>query len=199
MFQRKSRPDFYALLIQQATSIRDTVCALCAYCDNPTKENGDFVKEKEHESDQVHYTLEDAINSTFITPIDRDDLFRLSIAIDDLADYAWTTVRDLRIYDILPDQNLIDMANILLQMSEGLLRCVQYLKTNRALVAAEAKKVKKLENRMNEKHHASIAELFASDDVKKILKYREIYSHMNHASDKGDICADLLQNIVVKI
>jgi uncharacterized protein Yka (UPF0111/DUF47 family) len=199
MFKRKTHPDFYKLLIQQATSIRDTVCALCTYCDNPTVENGDFVKTKERESDQVHYMLEDAINSTFITPIDRDDLFRLSTAVDDLADYAWTTVRDLRIYDIQPDKNLTEMANILLEMAEGLLSCMQNLATNHAFVAAEAKQVKKLENRMNEKHHASIAELFASEDIKKILKYREIYSHMNHASDKGDICADLLQNIVVKI
>jgi hypothetical protein len=52
---------------------------------------------------------------------------------------------------------------------------------------------------MNERFHESIAELFASDDIKRILKYREIYSHMNHASDKGDMCADLLQDIVVKL
>ena len=52
---------------------------------------------------------------------------------------------------------------------------------------------------MNVRFHESIAELFTSDDIKKILKYREIYSHMNHASDKGDMCADLLQDIVVKL
>lgn len=199
MFKRKICPDFYSILIQQAQTIRDTVNALCVYCETPTKENGDFVKTMEHESDQVHYSLENAINCTFITPIDRDDLFRLSTAIDDLADYAWTTVKDLRIYDIPPDRNLKDMANILMQMADGLLLCMKNLEVNHALVAAEAKKVKKLENAMNEKFHSSIAELFNSDDFKKILKYREIYSHMNHASDKGDICADMLQNIVVKI
>lgn len=199
MFRRKTCPNFYTILIQQAQSIRDTVKALCIYCETPTKENGDIVKEKEHEADQVHYNLEDSINCTFITPIDRDDLFRLSTAIDDLADYAWTTVKDLRIYDIVPDKNLSSMANILLQMADGLLLCVKNLECNHPLVATEAKKVKKLENVMNEKFHVSIAELFASNDFKKILKYREIYSHMNHASDKGDICADLLQNIVVKI
>ena len=44
-----------------------------------------------------------------------------------------------------------------------------------------------------------IAELFSSDDLKKILKYREIYSHMNHASDKGDASADILLDIIVKL
>lgn len=199
MLKRKESLDFYSILIAQTQMVCDTVRALCAFCENPTTENGDFVKAKEREADQVHYQLVEAINHTFITPIDRDDLFRLSSSIDDLADYAWTTVKDLHIYDILPDRNLCSMAQILLQMAEGILVCVTALKNNRSHVAGEAKKVKKLENAMNVRFHESIAELFASDDIKKILKYREIYSHMNHASDKGDMCADLLQDIVVKL
>ncbi len=199
MFKRKENLDFYSILTQQAQTIRDTVDALCTFCEDPTPENGDLVKSKEQEADQIRYQLVDAINHTFITPIDRDDLFRLSTSIDDLADYAWTTVKDLHIYDILPDKNLHSMAKILLQMADGLLICVKNLKNNHAVVAAEANKVKKLENVLNVRFHESIAELFTSDDFKKILKYREIYSHMNHASDKGDISADLLQDIVVKL
>ena len=171
---------------------------MCDYCDRPTPENGDLVKAKEQEADQVRYQLVDAINRTFITPIDRDDLFRLSTAIDDLADYAWTTVKDLRIYDIPPDNNLASLVAILLQMAEGLLICVENLESHHPVVATEVNKVKKLENVMNARFHESIAELFESDDIRKILKYREIYSHMNHASDKGDFCADLLQDIIVK-
>jgi len=199
MFKRKESLDFYSTLNLQAQAIRDTVAALCSFCDAPTPENGDFVKAKEREADQVHYQLVDAINRSFITPIDRDDLFRLSTSIDDLADYAWTTVKDLHIYDISPDKNLCSMVTILLQMAEGLLVCVKNIQNNRPLAAAEAKKVKKLENIMNVRYHESIAELFTSDDFKKILKYREIYSHMNHASDKGDMCANLIQDIVVKL
>ena len=199
MVKRKESCDFYSILIQQAQVVRDTVSALCVFCENPTAENGDFIKAKEREADQVRYQLIDAINRTFITPIDRDDLFRLSTSIDDLADYAWTTVKDLHIYDIPPDKNLLSMARILLQMADGLLLCIVNLKGNHPLVATEATKVKKLENMMNVRYHESIAELFESDDFKKVLKYREIYSHMNHASDKGDMCADLLQDIVVKL
>lgn len=198
MIKQKKAPNFYSVLISQARAVRDTVGALCVFCENPTPENGDYVKTKEREADQVRYQLVDAINRTFITPIDRDDLFRLSTAIDDLADYAWTTVKDLRIYDIPPDRSLASMAAILLQMADGLLVCVQNLESHHATVSLEAVKVKKLENLMNARFHESIAELFTSDDVKRILKYREIYSHMNHASDKGDVCADMLQDIVVK-
>ena len=199
MFKRKESLNFYGLLIQQAQVIRDAVEALCVFCEAPTQENGDVVKVKEKEADTVRRELVDDINRTFITPIDRDDLYRLSSSIDDLADYAWTTVKEIRIYDIQPDAHLLEMARTLLKMADGLLVCVQNLEKNHAVVSTEATKVKKLENTLNVQFHKSIAELFEADDIKKILKYREIYSHMNHAADKGDFSADILLDIVVKL
>ena len=199
MFKRKESLNFYALLIQQAQVIRDAVQALCDFCQDPTQEKGDFVKVKEKEADDIRRELVDDINRTFITPIDRDDLYRLSTSIDDLADYAWTTVKEARIYDITPDDHLLAMARTLLQMADGLLVCMQKLEKDHAGVAVEATKVKKLENALNVQFHQSIAELFEADDIKKILKYREIYNHMNHAADKGDFSADILLDIVVKL
>ena len=199
MFKGKEGFYFYGLLIERAQVIRDAGEALCVFCETPTQENGDFVKVKEKEADTVRRELVDDINRTFITPIDRDDLYRLSSSIDDLADYAWTTVKESRIYDIQPDAHLLEMARTLLKMADGLLVCVQNLEKNHAVVSTEATKVKKLENTLNVQFHKSIAELFEADDIKKILKYREIYSHMNHAADKGDFSADILLDIVVKL
>ena len=199
MFKRKESLNFYALLIQQAQVIRDAVQALCDFCQDPTQEKGDFVKVKEKEADAIRRQLVEDINCTFITPIDRDDLYRLSTSIDDLADYAWITVKEVRIYDIHPDQHLLTMAQTLLKMADGLLICTQKLEKDHAGVAAEATKVKKLENTLNVQFHQSIAELFEEEDIKKILKYREIYNHMNHAADKGDFSADILLDIVVKL
>lgn len=91
------------------------------------------------------------------------------------------------------------MAGTLLEMADGLLVCMENLEKNQAKVYEEATRVKKLENTLNVQFHQSIADLFSSDDLKKILKYREIYSHMNHASDKGDASADILLDIIVKL
>ena len=199
MFKKKESLNFYNLLVRQTQVVRDAVQALCDFCENPTQERGDFVKVKEKEADAVRRELVDDINRTFITPIDRDDLYRLSTSIDDLADYAWTTVKEIRIYDITPDAHLLTMARTLLKMADGLLVCTQKLEKDHAGVAAEATKVKKLENTLNVRFHQSIAALFEEDDIKKILKYREIYNHMNHAADKGDFSADILLDIVVKL
>ena len=121
MRKRKESLNFYSLLIRQMTVIRDAVAALCDYCEEPSQEKGDFVKIKEKEADAVRRELVEDINRTFITPIDREDLFRLSSSVDDLADYAWTTVKELRIYDIAPDEHLLRMARTLLDMAGGLL------------------------------------------------------------------------------
>ena len=199
MFKRKESLNFYSLLIRQVTVIRDAVAALCRYCQEPTQENGDFVKVKEKEADAIRRELVEDINHTFITPIDREDLFRLSSSADDLADYAWTTEKELRIYEIPPDEHVVTMSNTLLQMAEGLLVCVQNLEKDHAKVYQEATRVKKLENTLNVQFHKSMTELFAGDDFRRILKYREIYSHLNHASDKGDASADILLDIIVKL
>ena len=68
MFKRKESLNFYALLIRQAQVIRDAVEALCAFCEDPTQEKGDFVKVKEKEADAIRRELVDDINRTFITP-----------------------------------------------------------------------------------------------------------------------------------
>ena len=80
MFKRKESLNFYSLLIKQAEVIRDAVAALCAYCQEPTKERGDFVKVKEKEADAVRRELVEDINRTFITPIDREDIYAISTA-----------------------------------------------------------------------------------------------------------------------
>ena len=108
-------------------------------------------------------------------------------------------MKEVRIYDVQPDKNLLTMARTLLKMADGLVVCVEKLEKDHSGVAVEATKVKKLENTLNVQFHQSIAELYESDDIKKILKYREIYNHMNHAADKGDFSADILLDIVVKL
>lgn len=198
-FLKKPSLNFYGMLIAHTQATRDAVDQLCVYFANPTVENGIMVKTKERGADQARHRLIDEINATFVTPIDREDLFRLSSAIDDLADYAATTVKDMDIYDIKPDKNLLDMALMLRDMADGLLLSVTNLEKNKDLAAAEATKVKKKENAINTRFHQSFANLFESDDIKMILKYREIYNHMNHASDKGDLAADMLLDIIVKL
>ena len=115
-----------------------------------------------------------------------------------MLDYAWYAVKELRIYHINPDPAIGDMANLLLQMAQSLLDCLRMLEHNPAQCNEHAVQIKKMENRLNARFHQAMNDLFEQDDIRTILKYREVYAHFNHASDKGDHAADLLLDILVK-
>lgn len=196
---KKGAVNFFNMLRDQAAVTVDGVKALLAYCDDPSTENGDKVIEFEHLADDKRRLLISEINKTFITPIEREDLFALSGAIDDIVDYARTAVEELRVYNILPDEHLKKMCSLLLNIATNLLNATSHLENNRDIAADDAIKVKKLENTTNEIYHAALSDLFESDDFKHVFKYREIYRHMNRASDKGDNAADILLGILMKL
>ena len=198
MLRKKEKVNFYTLLIQQAQCTVDGVKLLCAYCANPDEACGDQIKELEMLGDRKRSHLIAEINNSFITPIDREDLFRLSGTIDDVLDYAWYTVKELRIYHIDPDRAIGDMAPLLLEMAESLRDCMRMLEHNTAQCNFHAVQDKKLENRLNARFHQAMNDLFEQEDLRAILKYREVYAHFNHASDKGDHAADILLDILVK-
>lgn len=198
MLHKKPKINFYTLLIEQAECTVSGVKLLCAYCNHPEETCGDQIKELEMLGDRKRSRLIAAINDSFITPIDREDLFRLSGTIDDVLDYAWYAVKELRIYHINPDPAIGDMANLLLQMAQSLLDCLRMLEHNPAQCNEHAVQIKKMENRLNARFHQAMNDLFEQDDIRTILKYREVYAHFNHASDKGDHAADLLLDILVK-
>jgi uncharacterized protein Yka (UPF0111/DUF47 family) len=199
LIKNKKRNDFYVLLGNQASLTVDGVKALCDYCDDPTDEKGAKVKEFEVKADTARRLLISEINKTFVTPIDREDLFDLSCAIDDIIDYAATTIEELGIYKIKPDEYCKELAEIMLKHATGIYTAVTYLENNKDMSSDEAVKIKKLENVANSLYHKALSELFESDDLKKILKTREIYRHLNNAVDKGDHAADVLLNIIVKM
>lgn len=199
LFKRKKSTNFYEMLTNQSSLTVEGVQALCDYCDDPTDEKGAKVKEYEVKADTARRLLISEINKTFITPIDREDLFDLSSAIDDIVDYAATTIEELGIYKLKPDNFVKQMSEIVLQQTTGILKAVTYLERNKDMSSDESVKIKKLENKANELYHTALSELFDSDDLKNILKTREIYRHLNNAADKGDHCADVLLNIIVKM
>lgn len=198
MLLKRKKLSFFDLLIEQAEYTVEGVELLCEYCAAPDETLGDRIKDIELQADRVRSNLACEINRSYVTPLDREDLFRLSGTIDDVMDYTWYTVKELRIYQIDPDKAIAEMAQILLQMAECLLDSVHLLEKNRAQCRKNAIQIKKLENQINARFHEAMNTLFQQDDIKNILRYREVYAHINHASDKGDRAADILMDILLK-
>lgn len=87
--------DFLGMLIKQAEKVQQGTEYLVEFINNPNEENMKKVLQTEEEADELRRLLIDDLNRAFITPFDREDIFALSRAIDDIVDYAKSTVEEM--------------------------------------------------------------------------------------------------------
>src|SRR5688572_24950427 len=124
----KRKPNhFIERLEQQAQFLVLGTEALQEYMKKPSKKNAKQVRAFEKEADEVRRMLIDELNQTFVTPIDREDLFALSRAIDDVLDYTDSTTKEMFALDITPDETLRSMADILHKCAQEILLAIQRL------------------------------------------------------------------------
>ena len=200
----KPQPNrFIQLLIQQAEYTVKGMEALQEYMDDPCRERAGVVTRMEKEADEVRRILIDELNRTFVTPIDREDIFALSRAIDDIIDYGYTTVGEMDILEVEPNDYSRRMSSLLCDAAREIYAGVQRLADHPGVAEDHAVRAKALENRIETVYREAIAELFHRpqdiEHVVEMLKLREIYRHLSNAADRGDEAANVLSDIVVKM
>jgi predicted phosphate transport protein (TIGR00153 family) len=158
---------------------------------------------KEKEADEARRILIDDLNRTFVTPFDREDIFALSRTIDDVLDYAYSTVSELEILKVGPTAYMESMAALLRDAAYELFSAVNCLDEHPAVANDHAQRAKALENRVEGVYREALADLFrGAEDIKhviKMMKLREVYRHLSNAADRGDEAANVIADIVVKI
>ncbi|OGP93448.1 MAG: hypothetical protein A2157_19515 [Deltaproteobacteria bacterium RBG_16_47_11] len=189
---------FFELLAQQSSKTVEGLEALWNFAENGTKENANLVRNIEREADELRRILVEELDSTFITPLDREDIYALSRAIDDVVDYANTTVDEMEIYEVKGDQHIRDMVNILRKAARELNDAVKIMKDYPRIASEHAVKAKSYENTMEKAYHFALADLFKGTDTVYMLKMREIYRHLSNAADRGDEAANIISSIVMK-
>lgn len=190
--------DFYRLLEEQSEFIVKSVSALDSYVGTLDPSFAAEVKSLEKEADRKRNELVQELNKTFITPFDREDIYLLSKALDDILDYYKTTVNEMEIYQIGLSAELTEFMQMLQQGSGAIREAVRMLKQNASLSAQNAVKAKKCENKVEEIYRKSVAQLLESDDIKYIIKMREIYRHLSNCADRIDEAADIICHILMK-
>ena len=202
LFKRKPNK-FLQLLTDHAALMVQCFEALDEYMKDQDKKYAKRVSALEKEADELRRILIDDLNRTFITPFDREDIFALSLAIDDMIDYGNTTVDEMVILDIKTNDYVRRMVNLLHQSSERIYLGVVRLADRPSITIDHAMEAKSLENRVEEVYREALADLFHGpknvDHVVKMLKLREVYRHLSNAADRGDEAANLLSNIVIKM
>jgi hypothetical protein len=202
IFSKKKPNRFTELLIRQAEYSVEGMQVLLSYVREPSEELARKVTEIEKEADEVRRVLIDELNQTFVTPIDREDIFALSLTIDDVLDYADTTVEEMYMLDIVPNAYIERMVSLLTDAAREIYLGVMRLEDHPSVANDHAVRAKALENRMETVYREAIADLFRGprdiDHVVEMLKLREIYRHLSNAADRGDQAANVIGDIVVK-
>ena len=200
----KKQPDrFVQLLLQQTDYTVKGMEALKEYMEDPCTERAQVITKMEKEADEVRRILIDELNHTFVTPIDREDIHALSRAIDDIIDYGYTTVGEMDILEVHPNNYLRRMVSLLRDAAREIHMSVLRLSDHPAVAEDHAVRAKALENRVETVYREALADLFSLprdvEHVVEMLKLREIYRHLSNAADRGDEAANVLTDIVVKM
>jgi len=202
IFARKKPNRFTELLIMQAKYTFDGWQVLLQYVREPDEELARQVSDIEKHADEIRRILIDELNRTFVTPIDREDIFALSLAVDDLLDYANTTAEEMTLLEVTPNNFMERMVSLLSESAREIHMGVMRLEDHPSVANDHAVRAKALENRMEKVYREAIADLFHMprdvDHVVEMLKLREIYRHLSNAADRGDAAANIIGDIVVK-
>lgn len=200
----KKREDIFICRIHsQASLTLEGLEALNKYFENNDPDAAKLLTKKEKEADEARRILIDELNRTFVTPFDREDIFALSGAIDDVLDYAYSTASEMDIFGIQATPFMKRIASLLRDAAYEILQAVDRLEEHPNVAGDHVKRAKALENRVEETYREALADLFSHaeslDDMLEILKFREVYRHLSNAADRGDQAANAIANIVVKI
>ncbi len=202
-FFKPRKDKFVLLLIEQAEITLEGMDALESYMKKRSTKHAASVRQAEKDADEVRRILIDELNRTFVTPIDREDLFALSRAIDDVMDYAYATVGEMEVLDVEPNDYLRRLVSLLQDAAEEIHLAMLRLKENPGVAAEHASRAKALENRVEQVYREAVADLFSGPDdvhhVMEMLKLRELYRHLSNCADRGDEAANVIHDIVVKI
>lgn len=199
----KKKPDkFILMLIEQAALTFKGLELLQEYMKFHKHELAEQLTKTEKEADEVRRILIAELNKTFVTPIDREDIFALSRAIDDVLDYAYSTVSEMDVLDVEPTTFMARMTSLVKDATYELYMAMQRLEEHPAVAAEHSQRAKALETRVERVYREAIADIFSGPEdvhhVFEMLKRREVLRHLSNAADRVDEAANLIADIVVK-
>jgi len=156
----------------------------------------------EHDADEIAHEMMRKLNTTFVTPIDREDIHALTSALDDIMDFTYTAADHMVLYEITePTEAAIKLSAILAQAAEVVAGAVHALRDMKqpSIIREACIAVNRLENQGDHVNREALATLFKMHDKPiEALKWREIYNHIETGIDKCEDVADILEAIVLK-
>ncbi len=157
------------------------------------------IKEVEHKCDHLTHQIISRLNTTFVTPIDREDIHALAKSLDDVMDAVDACAKVIRLYKIgTVRYGARELAHVVSLSVDQVRHALEALEKKTG-VAQRAVEINRLENEADRVHEESLRRLFDEErDPVMIIKWKEILDFLEEATDRCEDVANLLEGVVVK-
>lgn len=196
---------FFEYFIEASELIKDSADILCAAMegDEEVETCMQKIDELEQKVDDVTDTAISKLNKTFITPLDREDIYSISHKLDDVADSIQSTIEKMHLYNATPaSEGTKELAKYLYKATKQLEKVFAQLssiKKHRLKLQARCSRIVALEDKGDRLYREEVAKLFREcKDPIEIIKWKEILSDLEQTLDICEDVANLLKGVVLK-
>lgn len=199
----EARNKFVAMLVAHAVAAREATVALQQALDSPGAEAVERLHGLAIEAAERRRVLVDELHDTFVTPLDREDIYNLSHSLERMVNYAHTTIEEIHLLQVDADEPIRRMVGLVREQAENLEAAMQRLPGNPRVADDHADHVHEKEHAVERVYRDAIRALFAHATdmatLPRILYRREVYRHISNMADRAASAANVLGMIVMKI
>ncbi len=195
--------DFFSMFEKAAVNVNKSATLLVEMLENlgAAEVKAKEIYEAEQEGDMLTHEVMRKLNKTFLTPIDREDIHALVGCIDDVLDLIWATADRAVLFklDSAP-QEAIELSKTLLETTEFITKAIDCLKDKKySYIQEYCIEINRLENRGDRIFRKGLVKLFENiKDPILVIKWKEVYEHLEDATDTCEDVANILESIVLK-
>ncbi|MDD1689857.1 MAG: DUF47 family protein [Methanoregula sp.] len=194
---------FFDLFEKQAGIVKEAAWQLVALTEDFTnvKEKRHAIEKLEHKGDLLTHDIYHQLNTTFITPLDPEEISRLASTMDDVLDYIDGATEKMQYYGIeSADTHMVELAKLIHMCTieiESAVKGIRSIKDPR-YIEERCIEVNRLENLADDVLAHAITDLFKSDNAITIIKFKDIYEHLETATDRCEDVVNVLSDIAIR-
>ena len=195
---------FFPLFEESAKNMVKTAQCLKQLVDNwqDVEQKVGEITELEHCGDTITHQIIARLHRTFITPFEREDIAQLAHSLDDVTDFIHAASDAMLLYKVNPPgQRAKELADIIVQAATEIESAMPQLRghIDQKQILKRCVEINRLENMADRVYRSALAELFGdSTDIAHVIKWREIYEHMETATDRCEDVANVLEGVAIK-
>lgn len=193
---------YFALFAQMSTKLQEAAKILVEMMqanDTDFESLSKRIKDVEHECDELTHSITTKLNKSFITPFDREDIYTLSVALDDICDYMDAAARAVVMYDIHETDEYAVKLAVVIQKQVGAIHEAASLLENAKGMGPHLLEIQRLENEADDIYFRAMANLFKnSTDPIRVIKWKELYEILENCTDRCESVGNIIESIVLK-